>query len=110
MFYSTTRPRSASIGPARAKSSGVEGADRVPRWSLEADRATICGNCWRAVERAQDQQFCHLAAITDTLVEKAAHVVDSQRCQCRVVKRFCTGNIVAAKADMREDAYFTRSS
>lgn len=110
MFYSAARPRSASIGPTRAKSSGVEGPDCVPRWCLEAYCATVCCKCGCAVERAQDQQFCHLAAITDPLIEEAAHVIDSQRRQRSVVKRSCTDDIVAAKADMREDTYFTRSS
>lgn len=110
MFDRATRPGRTRIGTACRKPCGMKGAHRVPCWCLEADRATVCRPRLRTVQRAQDQEFSHFPAIADPLIEELTHVPDTQRCQGRVVERFGTGNIVAAKADLREDAYATRSS
>lgn len=88
----------------------MEGPDGIARWRLEAHRSAVCSACQRPVKRAQDKQFGQFASVADALIEEAADVVDAQRCQRRVIERLGAGDVVAAKADMREDGYATRSS
>lgn len=110
MFDRAPWPRSARIGASCGKTGSVKSPDCVPRWRLEAHRSAVCSACQRPVKRAQDKQFGQFVSVADALIEEAADVVDAQRCQRRVIERLGAGDVVAAKADMREDGYATRSS
>lgn len=110
MFDRAAWPRRTRIGAPRGKTGSVEGADCVARWRHEAYRSAVCSACLCPVQRAQDQQFGQLASVPDALIQEVTDVPDSQRCQRRVIELLGAVEVVAAKADMREDAYATRSS
>lgn len=110
MFNRAARSGRTGIGAACRKARRVERTNSIARRRLETDRSAICRTGRFPIERPQDEQFGHFTAIADTLIKESADIFDAQGGQRGVIEPFGPDKVVAAKADVREDAYATRSS
>lgn len=105
MLDRAARAGFARVSAARGQSGGVEGAHCFAPRCLEACRPAVSGMGWRAIQRAQDQQFGQFVTIADALIEEVAKIADAQWRQHGVIETLRPLQIVGAEANMGENAH-----